>query len=84
MPNQVNHKEVANGNDADLESIDSPDEEGLSLDQLSEAYAHLIDGGIDPYQRPAPSTRSASIAGASAYSAVRIPTSGPSMPRPCS
>lgn len=30
--------------------VHPPDEHGLSLENLSEAYAQLIDGGADPYQ----------------------------------
>lgn len=38
-----------------LEDLQQPEEnEGLSLDQLSEAYAQLLDKGDDPYTEPAP------------------------------
>lgn len=37
--------------DLGLEAISNPpDDHGLSLEDLSEAYAQLIDGGADPYQ----------------------------------
>lgn len=38
----------------DSNSTGSDQQEGLSLDQLSQAYAQLIDSGIDPYERPSP------------------------------
>jgi segregation and condensation protein B len=38
-----------------LDDFKQPQEEqGLSLDQLSEAYAQLLEKGIDPYREPAP------------------------------
>ena len=46
--------------DEDIEHED--DDEGLSLDQLSEAYAQLIDSGIDPYERLAAAPDSSPLA----------------------
>src|SRR5436305_528048 len=38
-----------------LEDFQQPEEnQGLSLDQLSEAYAQLLDKGDDPYREPPP------------------------------
>ncbi len=58
-----NHEDTPSGDDTERESI-GPDgaDDGLSLDQLSEAYAQLIDGGIDPYRRPTPPPESSSLA----------------------
>jgi segregation and condensation protein B len=63
MLNEENHEDTLSGDDAERETI-GPDgaDDGLSLDQLSEAYAQLIDGGIDPYRRPTPPPESSSIA----------------------
>lgn len=45
-----NSKKVDTAQDLGLEGISHPDDDhGLSLEDLSEAYA-LIDGGADPYQ----------------------------------
>lgn len=63
MLNEENLDQAANDDIAEDDSIEpSDEEEGLSLDRLSEAYAQLIDGGIDPYERPSPKLESSSIA----------------------
>ncbi|MBC8352295.1 MAG: SMC-Scp complex subunit ScpB [Planctomycetes bacterium] len=37
--------------DLGLDGVSNPlDDQGLSLEDLSEAYAQLVDGGVDPYQ----------------------------------
>lgn len=62
MSNEENFDE-ANDDAKEIDSSEpSGEDEGLSLDRLSEAYAQLIDGGIDPYERPAPSPDSSPVA----------------------
>src|SRR5688572_26319365 len=40
--------------DLGVEALDDPDDQGLSLDELSQAYAALLAKGADPYpQAPA-------------------------------
>lgn len=63
MLNKENHEDALSDDDTKRESIGpNGEDDGLSLDQLSEAYAQLIDGGIDPYQRPPSTPETSSLA----------------------
>lgn len=67
-----------------LEDFQQPEEnEGLSLDQLSEAYAQLLDKGDDPYREPVPSADLPEALVAAAEPEVPEPDAGESADDGC-